>query len=227
MNALIITGISIGSIIVLFLLLTVINILQAGSRKPHGRTMAQILGRDPSAATYDDVEKLSRKEKVQLFIAAETPRIDELGGEYEAKLLSGGVLGKSTELFTNHVFPTGGITLRTKWVGKAFKSTGGNSGTGYNIFEENTADGKKILRVRRIDTSIGSSSVVKDGKHSFLINYSAHNGGTVRSMRDELRKINDTLFIGAGHMALGGGPANPGPFAVVGKPRPWVGIDRA
>jgi hypothetical protein len=44
-------------------------------------------------------------------------------------------------------------------------------------------------------------------------------------MCDELRKINDTLFIGAGYMALGGGPVNPAPFVVVGKPRPWVGID--
>jgi hypothetical protein len=171
------------------------------------------------------VEKLSRSEKIQLFIAAETPRIDELNGEYDAKLLRGGVLGKSTELFTNHVFPTGGITLRTKWVGKAFAYAGGNSGMGYNIFEEKTENGKNILRLRRIDTSIGPSSVAKDGKSSFLINYRAHNRGLVRSMSDELRKINDTLFIGAGYMALGGGPVNPAPFVVVGKPRPWVGID--
>ncbi len=226
MNALIIVCIAAGSIVLVFLLLNIINIIQAGSRKAHGLSMAEILGKDPAASSYDDVEKLSRRDKIRLFIAAETPRIEELDGEYDARLLGGGVLGKSTALFTHHVFPTGGITLRTKWVGKAFKKSGGNTGTGYNIFEEDTPGGKKLLRIRRIDTRIGPSRVVKDGKDSFLIDYGTLNGGTVRSMRDELRKINDTLYIGAGYMALGGGPANPGPFMLIGQPRPWKGPDQ-
>jgi hypothetical protein len=45
-------------------------------------------------------------------------------------------------------------------------------------------------------------------------------------MRDEIRQINDTLFIGAGYMGLGGGPINPAPFALIGPPKPWVGPDR-
>ena len=225
MTALIIAGITIGGIIILFLILSVINILQAGSRKAHGCSMAEILGKAPAAATYDDVERLSRRDKVRLFIAAETPRPGELDGEYDGKLLSGGVLGKSTALFTDHVFPTGCITLRTRWRGKAFVSKGGGAGSGYNLFEENVRDGGTLLRIRRFDTRFGKSIVAKDGKQSLLIDYGAHNGGSVRSMRDEIRKINDTLYIGAGYMGLGGGPANPGPFMLIGRPRPCAGPD--
>jgi hypothetical protein len=42
-------------------------------------------------------------------------------------------------------------------------------------------------------------------------------------MRDELRKINPTLFIGMGYMPIGGGSINPGPFVVYGNPSPWLG----
>ncbi|MCX8124959.1 MAG: hypothetical protein N3F66_12470 [Spirochaetes bacterium] len=217
---LIVTG-----IIALFLLLNVINIIQAGSKKPHNRSMEDIIGKNPAHATYDDIEKLSRKEKMQVFIAASTPKFTELNGEYKALLLSGGILGKSSELFTHHVFPTGGITLHTKWVGKAFKPLSDSSGIGYNIFEEKTKTGTKILRLRKIETSIGLSKIAKDGKDSFHIDYSKYNKGTVHSMRDEIRKINDNLYIGMGYMGLGGGSANPAPFVLVGKPSSWVGPD--
>ncbi|MGQ9843203.1 MAG: hypothetical protein ACUVRK_06500 [Spirochaetota bacterium] len=52
-----------------------------------------------------------------------------------------------------------------------------------------------------------------------------HNRGTVHSMRDEIRKINDTLYMGMGYMGLRGGPANPAFFTLVGKPNPWLGPD--
>jgi hypothetical protein len=216
----------IAGILTLFMILNLINILQAGSKKSHNRSMKDIIGKDPQLAAYDDIEKLSRKEKMQLFIAASTPKLTELNGEYKALLLSGGILGKSSELFTHHVFPTGGITLHTKWIGKAFKPISDSSGEGYNIFEEKTKSGSKILRLRKIETSIGPSRIAKDGKNSFHINYSKHNKGTVYSMRDEIRKINNELYIGMGYMGLGGGSANPAPFALVGKPNPWVGPDK-
>lgn len=215
----------IAGVIALFILLNIINILQAGSKKPHGKSMAQILGKNPEDATYDDVERLSRKGKMQLFIAAETPEFSELSGEYEARLLSGGVLGKSTELFTHHVFPTGGITLRTRWVGKAFKPESNTAGTGYNIFKEKKGSQEAILRIRKIRTYLGPSTIAKDGKNSFHIDYRPYNGGIVRSMHDELRKINVRLYIGMGYMGLGGGSANPGPFVLVGTPAPWIGWD--
>jgi hypothetical protein len=216
----------VGLAVIAMIALNVINILQAGSKKPDGRTMAQILGVDPQTATYDDVEKLSRKDKMQLLYAAKTPDFKTLNGEYEAKLLSGGVLGQSSALFTHHVFPTGLLSLKTQWTGKAFAGNMMDSGRGYNIFTEKKSDGTfETLRLRPMKTSMGPSEVGKDGKLSFCVNYSFDNTGAIHSMCDEIRQINDTLFIGAGYMGLGGGPINPAPFMLIGPPKPWVGPD--
>lgn len=126
--------------------------------------MKDIIGKDPALATYNNIEKLSRNEKMQLFIAASTTKLTELNGEHKALILSGGILGKSSELFTHHMFPTGGIKLNTKWVGKIFKPLSDSFGEGYNIFEEQTKTGIKIRRLRKIETSIGPSKIVKNEK---------------------------------------------------------------
>jgi hypothetical protein len=187
-----------GIFIFIMVTLNGINIFQAGSKEPDGRSMAQILGIDPQTATYDDVEKLSRKDKMQLFYAAKTPDFKTFNGEYEARLLSGGILGNSSALFTHHVFATGMITMGTRWTGKAFKGNTEDSGQGYNIFSKKTSDENiATLRIRPMKTSMGASKVGKDGKKSFLVNYSSENTGTIHSMRDEIRQINANLFIGA------------------------------
>jgi hypothetical protein len=227
MENIITIGIGIGVLGIIMLLLNVINILQAGSKKPDGRSMEEIIGIDPAKATYEDVEKLSRKDKMQLFYAAETPDFGELEGEYKAGLLSGGVLGKSSELFTHHVFPTGMITLGTKWVGKAFTKETELTGKGYNLFTKKDKNGStKTLRIREIKTGMGSSKIGKDSKPSFKIDYRMFNSGSVKSMRDELRRINANLYIGAGYMGLGGGSINPAPFVLMGPPTPYIGADK-
>jgi hypothetical protein len=211
--------------ILVMIALNITNIIQAGSRKPDGRTMAQILGVDPNDATYDDIEKLSRKEKMQLFYTAPAPDFNSLNGEYSARLLSGGVLGGSSAYFTHHIFPTGKLTLKTRWIGKAFKSEGKNEGTGYNIFTDPAGGKIKTLRIRKIKTTMAPTRIGKNGKLSFQIDYSDFNKGMIHSMRDEIRQINKSLFIGAGYMGLGGGPLNPAPFALIGPPEPWKGAD--
>jgi hypothetical protein len=102
------------------LALFAVNILQAGRRRPDGRSMPEILGMDPEQATWQDVEKLNRRDTMQLFHAARAPRLEEMQGEYRGKVLSGGVLGRSTAYFTHHVYPTGRFTPRSEWLGKAF-----------------------------------------------------------------------------------------------------------
>jgi len=206
--------------------LNIINILQAGSRKPDGRTMAEILGIDPKDADYDDVEKLSRKEKMQLFYAAPAPDFNSMNGEYSAKLLSGGVLGGSSAFFTHFIFPTGRLTLNTRWIGKGFKKEEKTNGTGYNIFSDTTGGSSKILRLRKMKTYMAPTRIGKTGEPSFLIDYTDFNKGVVHSMRDEVRQVNPNLFICAGYMGIGGGPMNPAPFVLIGPPKPWQGADQ-
>jgi hypothetical protein len=212
-------------VVAVLLVLNAINILQAGSRKADGRSMQRILGCDPETATYDDIEKLSRKDKMQLFHAALVPKFEDINGEYQARLLSGGVLGAATAWFTHHMFPTGRPTLKTEWVGKAFRSAGAHTGTGYNLFVERTGDSVNTRRLRKIDTAMGPTKIGRGDKPVFQVDYRKHNPGLIQSMRDEIRQVNANLYIGAGYMALGGGFLNPAPFVLMGPTRNWVGPD--
>jgi len=205
--------------------LNIVNILQAGSRKADGRTMRQIIGGDPETASYADIEKLSRKDKMQLFHAAGVPRFEDIRGEFRARLLSGGVLGPSSAWFTHHIFPTGKPTFKTEWVGKSFQNLGHNAGQGYNIFAERIGASKNTRRLRKMSTDMGPTKIGKDGKPVFRVDYSRFNPGLIHSMRDEIRQVNANLYIGAGYMALGGGYLNPAPFVLEGPVRGWVGPD--
>ncbi len=65
-----------------------------------------------------------------------------------------------------------------------------------------------------------------DERESFHLVYKAYNGGMVHSMHDEVRRINDRLYLCMGYMAAGGGSINPAPFYLFGTPGEWVGIDK-
>ncbi len=206
--------------------LFIINILQAGKRSPDGRTIGDILGVDPENATWEDVEKLSRADTMQLFYAANAPDFSSMKGEYAARVLSGGVLGNPTALFTHHVFPTGKLDLKTHWEGKAFLPPQDGESWGYNIFSRKHAGGAvEVFRTRKMRTYIGPTRLGKDGKNSLHLDYSPFNRGIVHTMHDEVRQVNERLFICAGYMTPFGGPLNPGPFVLMGPPTEWVGPD--
>jgi hypothetical protein len=43
------------------------------------------------------------------------------------------------------------------------------------------------------------------------------------TMHDEVRQVNDNLYICAGYMSVTGGGMNPGPFVLVGPPSKFSG----
>ncbi len=199
--------------------LSVVNIIQAGSRSPDGRSMEDLVGKDPGEATFGDIEKLSRADKLQLFYAAEAPAFESMNGLYRAKLLSGGVLGSSTAYFTHHVFPTGLLTTDTHWQGKAFNPEGESEGWGINVFSRKGVDGKpEVFYARNLRTYVGPTTIGKDGKDSFHLDYKPFNNDLVKTMHDEVRQVNENLYICAGYMSITGGGLNPAPFVLIGPP---------
>lgn len=206
----------IGASLILTLSLSAINVLQNGFGY-RGGSPSDILGKDPSLAAVEDITKLSKSEFRQLFHALDAPAFHELKGEYRAMNLPRGIMAGMVDFYTDHFFGPG------RWVGKAFFPFSDSAGWGYNLFEKASPDGAAILnRARKMNTRVGPSSY--DGKDSFLINYAPYNGGIVHTMRDELRRVNDRLYIGYGSLGIGGGSLNPSPFIVYGKPTPWVGM---
>ncbi len=217
MKALKIALLAVGIIVGINLAVTAINIAQKGGSYK-GKSPVEILGKDPAAVTVEDVLKLSKADFVQLFYAVSAPGIDDLQGEYIAQNHPGGIMAPAVQAYTDNFFGPG------KWTGKAFRAVDKIRGEGYNIFVAEKDGQKTLVRTRKIATLIGPSEY--DGKNSYKLNYSLYNGGLVHSMRDELRKLNDSVYIGLGCMGLGGGAINPSLFIISGKPEPWVGADK-
>jgi len=207
------------SILLFFnIVLTGINILQKGGVYD-GRSIEEILGRPLSQAIPNDIEHLSKSEIMQLFYSAPAPDFSSLKGEYKAKTLPVGIMAPAADFFTHHFFGPG------HWEGKAFFPFEQTKGWGYNLFSIKDVSGNpSFARERKMDTFVGKSEI--DKKDSFHLVYKAFNGGIIKSMHDEIRKINDTLYICMGYMAVGGGSINPAPFILYGEPSEWVGPDK-
>ena len=218
MKALKIILVVIAALVVVQLALTGINILQKGGAYK-GQTMEQILGVVPAKATVNDIEKLDKAALFQLFYAAPAPKYGEMKGEYSGQTIPLGVLALSADVYTHNFFGPG------RWLGKSVFPFEKDKGWGYNMFSCKGKDGKvQVFRTRKMNTYIGKSPI--DGKDSFHLDYSPYNSGTVHSMHDELRKINDNIFLGMGYMLLGGGSINPAPFLISGPVAKWVGVDK-
>ncbi len=212
-------GIGVAIVIALNFLFVGINIIQNGQRSRDGRSMDEILGKPYQSATFDELAALSKADIMQLFYAAPAPRFKNMNGEYQTKLLNVGVLSGVSGYYTHHFFGPG------RWQGKAFFPFEESQGWGYNIFASEDETGKTLLhRTRKMDTWIGKSEI--DDQPSFHLVYKAYNGGLVSSMHDEVRQINDTLFICMGYMAAGGGSINPAPFVIHQAPTKWIGPDK-
>lgn len=218
MKALKVILVVIAALIAVQLALTGVSILQKGGAYK-GQSMEQIIGCAPAKATIKDIEKLEKAALFQLFYASSAPKFEEMKGEYSGQTVSAGVLALSADIYTHNFFGPG------RWLGKALFPFEKDRGWGYNMFSGMSKDGKdEVLRTRKMNTYIGRSLI--DGKDSFHLDYSPYNSGTVHSMHDEIRKINDNIYLGMGYMLLGGGSLNPAPFLITGPVAKWVGIDK-
>ena len=82
---------------------------------------------------------------------------------------------------------------------------------------------QRLARIMLNKTSMVSS--VFDGRPSFQLSYRDYNTFFTNTMTDEVRKVNDRLFLGIGRLTITFGKYNPMPFVLMGPPDPWVGPD--
>lgn len=202
-----------------FILKLLVNLVLNGFSGWSKKSPDEILGKSAAEAGPEDLRRLSRSQVVSLFHAADAPDFASMKGEYSAEVLSVGPFKFVADFYTHKIFGPG------RWKGKAFFPLLDSSGWGYNLFAVN---GKKggggIARTCRMNTYHGLSYI--DDKASFHLDYSPWNGFLNYTMHDEIRKINDRLFLGMGYMSAGGGPLNPAPFMLYGEANPWVGPDK-
>lgn len=200
------------------------------------------MGKDLKDVRYEDLMKLNRKQLMALFHELDAPSMSEMKGEYRAALLDSGYI---LNLFLARLYLhfTWG-----NWQHKAFEPLGENHGRGYNTFittqrklYENfflqflmkiiavllslfrMSHPQRMARIMLNRTSIVSS--VFDGRPSFQLSYRDDNTFFTNTMTDEVRKVNDRLFLGIGRLTITLGKFNPMPFVLIGPPEPWVGPD--
>lgn len=191
---------------------------------------------------YEDLMKLNRKQLMALFFKLDAPSMSEMRGEYCAALLDSGyviniVLAKLYLHFT-----------WGNWQHKAFEPLDENHGHGYNTFVTTQStlyenyfvavfmkiasiarslfrlnNPQRLARIMLNKTSIVTS--VFDGRPAFQLSYRDYNTFYTNTMTDEVRKVNDNLFLGIGRLTVTFGKFNPMPFVMIGPPDPWVGPD--
>ncbi|HPI93214.1 MAG TPA: hypothetical protein PLT09_09500 [Deltaproteobacteria bacterium] len=186
--------------------------------------------------------KLKRTQLMDLFHQLDAPAMSEMRGEYRAYLLdSGYVINMFLAKLYLH-FTWG------DWQHKAFEPLGDRNGHGYNTFITTQShlvenyfaatlmkivslvrslfrlnSPQRLARIMLNKTSMVSS--VFDGRPSFQLSYRDYNTFYTNTMTDEVRRVNDTLYLGIGRLTITFGKYNPMPFMLVGPVNPWVGPD--
>ncbi|PKN53553.1 MAG: hypothetical protein CVU55_00055 [Deltaproteobacteria bacterium HGW-Deltaproteobacteria-13] len=199
-------------------------------------------GKDLKDLGYEDLMKLNRKQLMELFFKLDAPSMSEMRGEYHAALLdSGYIINMFLAKFYLH-FTWG------DWQHKAFEPLDQHHGHGYNTFITTQSrlyenyfaasvtkivsivcslfrlnNPQRLARIMLNKTSIVSS--VFDARPSFQLSYRDYNTFYTNTMTDEVRKVNDNLFLGIGRLTVTFGKFNPMPFVLIGPPDPWVGPD--
>ena len=162
---------------------------------------------------------MGRDEIIALWKTLPPPEFTEMDGHYMGLVPNADnkEVYKSTA-FTmyNHDSPLG------YWLGKAYKPTSATKGEGYNRWRK---PGGKIVRNLRFGTEMGKSLI--DGEPAFMMYYSAFdNVSGRRDLIDEIRKLDDHVYLGLGAAkAPDGGRTAPGHFVLVGPTDEWVGVD--
>lgn len=180
-----------------------VSIAENGSNTPDERSLTDILGVAPEAATAETLATLSKSDLRQVFLRAEAPAAGELVGDFRGELIGPGILSYATEFYTHRVFGPGA------WIGKSFSA----DGKGVNLF---AAEDGAVLREREVETRVEPGAL--DEKPVLFIDYSCCNSLNLATMRDEVRRINKNLYLGMGYMALGGGSLNPASFSLAPMP---------
>ncbi len=155
---------------------------------------------------------MDRRNVKRLFRESVAPSMEEMNGEYAAELLDQGT--RLANWMIRRVFRMSG-----NWVGKAFQGIAPESGIGYNYYFEN---GQKVKRLPML-THFEETSLAA-GK-SFILDYSLTTRGLVRSMRGQIRRWQEGVYIGFGAVgpAFGRGDKlrRKIPFALVGPTHPF------
>jgi hypothetical protein len=164
--------------------------------------------------TLEKILALNAEESLALWRTLPSPTLEEMDGHYMG-LGANGDDPKRQAGFAKAMLNES--SRLGYWLGKAFHPTSASAGEGYNRWRY---PGNKIVHNQRMLTRIAPSLI--DGAPAYCLDYPAVNPNS--SLIDELRRLDDGVYIGAATTAAPeGGRTRPGLFLLVGPTDRWVG----
>lgn len=170
--------------------------------------------------TIDDLKALKQERLMELFLTLPSPTMQEMEGEFRGHLLDTGRFWFIKKPLAH--FALNSSLNQGKWLGKGFATTSESEGHGYNSYKRFG----KIRHVFPMKTRIAKS--VYDGNDDFELDYTAyHSGAGFVNMIDEVRKVNDDVYLGIGTWGYFKRQRRiPFFFALSGPRAPYTGIDK-
>jgi hypothetical protein len=170
--------------------------------------------------TIDDLKALKQDRLMELFLTLLPPTMEEMEGEWRGYLLDTGRFWLIKRPVAH--FALNSSLNQGRWLGKGFSMTSDSKGHGYNSYERFG----KTRHVYPMRTRMAKS--VFDGRDDFELDYTAyHSGAGFVNMIDEVRKVNDELYLGIGLWGYFRRQRRiPFFFALSGPRGPYTGIDR-
>ena len=165
---------------------------------------------------------LSKEQVIAIWKTLDPPQFSELDGHYMGVIPNAG--DPATQEATGDVMYNENSRIGF-WLGKAYKPTSATKGEGYNRWR---LPNDTIIINQRFGTELGKSLI--DGRPSFMMYYGHFRHelipkGTENTLTDEIRKLDDNIYIGMGTVKLeDGSRSNPGHFVLVGPTDSWVGV---
>lgn len=181
-----------------------------------------ILNQTPVGAsgvwTLEKLLSLTQREQEALWRTLPAPTLEEMNGHY----MGIGPQADRPDIQKGYAaYMYDEKSVRGAWIGKAFRPLNATTGEGYNRWR---FPGGRIERNLRMATRIDNSMI--DGKPAYFLDYPAFNQST---LVDELRKLDDGVYLGAATIAQQGGPNGNGTrgridmFVLIGPTDEWVG----
>ncbi|HEX7479295.1 MAG TPA: hypothetical protein VF331_15925 [Polyangiales bacterium] len=163
---------------------------------------------------------MKQSELMELFLRLDAPSMTNMNGEFRGHLLDQGAfrLIKVSLAY----FALRAPFVNGRWQGKGFTTTSNDEGHGYNRYLQHGRD-SYILPMK---TKIAKS--VLDGRACFELDYTAYGSqaGLV-NMIDEVRKVNDELYLGIGFCGYSRQQRRiPFFFALSGPRRPFASVSK-
>lgn len=162
-----------------------------------------------------DLLAMSLKELMALFAKSAAPTVQQMNGEFAARLLA--QPGKVAQFIGN--ITVNNPLMPGRWLCKAFRPISGDRGRGYNAFDH---FGRQVQRYP-METLIAPSRY--DGRPAYTLVYASFRSmcGAV-NMVDEVRQVAPNLYLGIGTWGFTDAQRRvPLPFVLRGPIAPYAG----